>query len=168
MMRALLLALFLLLSGCGYHFAGQGGLLSGQIQRVRLPYIVNYTTEPYVETLLVSKVTDELGRAGVSEVHSDREADAVLRISIQHYSNTALSYDADDEIAEYRVTMTVAASLVRAQGGEPLWQDVLSWDAAYATLSDKALQDDSEQEATAEVCQRLAEEILFQLQNALQ
>ncbi len=154
-----------LLCGCGYHVTGQSASLPGQTLHVYLPYIVNQTTEPYIETELVSRISQELARCrNYSEVGNGDQADAQLSVVISKYVRQAVSYDSSDDIAEYRIEMTINATLTNVADGAVLWSQSIGWRATYVTSADKMVQRDRERGAVAEVCQRLAAEILFQMQ----
>ena len=153
-----------MLCGCGYHLAGQEELLSGQVLRVYIPYIINQTSEPYVETILVSRLSQEMARQKrYSEVRDKGQAEANLTVIVKNYNNKAISYDRNDEIAEYRVAVTVDAALIKISDAATLWSQQISWQASYATADDKMTQSDRERLAVEEICQRVAAEILFQM-----
>ncbi len=161
---ALVLITLLLLSGCGYHFAGQGGHLPGGVSKIYVAPINNLTSEPYLETRLISRVTDEFARSRqIAEVFNSAAAEAILTLTIRGYSRQAISYDSKDNIAEYDSVMTVDARLARAESNQDLWQQSISWKSSYSVSSDKAAQDSAEAKAIAEICQRLAEELRFRL-----
>ena len=154
----------LLLSGCGYHFAGQGGHLPGGVSKVYVAPINNLTREPYLETILISRVTDEFARSRqITEVFNSAAAEAVLTLTIRKYSSQAISYDSQDDIAEYDSAITVDARLSRVASNQELWQQRISWKSSYSVSADKAVQDSAETKAIAEICQRLAEELRFRL-----
>ncbi len=161
---ALAFITLLLLSGCGYHFAGQGGHLPGGVNKIYVAPINNLTSEPYLETRLISRVTDEFARSRqIVEVFNSAAAEAILTLTIRTYSRQAISYDSQDDIAEYDSAMTVDARLTGVESNQDLWQQRISWKSSYSVSSDKAAQDSAEAKAIAEICQRLAEELRFRL-----
>ncbi len=167
MIRLLAVALSLLLGSCGYHLAGQGGTPPGQVAQVYLHHVINLTSEPYVETTLDSAVSREFARSrGFSESASLQAADAELKIVIKKLQIQAVSYDRDDDIAELAAIMTIDALLTSREGQGPPWHRQLSWQTTYVASDNKMNQSDRKQQAVAEICQRIAEELLFQLQEA--
>lgn len=164
-MRALLVfALLLLLVGCGYHFSGQGGALPGGVQRVYIPLFANHTAKPRVENLLSSRVSEVFARnSNVTLVEQVEQAEAVLEGVISAYSAAALSYNQNDDISEYRATLTVEAKLRRVDDGRLLWSGVLSWDENYIAADDKSRQSDLEGQAIDEIVLRLSEELFYRL-----
>lgn len=154
-----------LLGSCGYQLAGQGGSLSGQPAKVFVPHVVNQTAEPFIETSLTRQISREVARhRDYVEVGGEAAADLKLAVVIKGYQNAALSYDGNDDIAEYRVVMTVQVLLTSLADKSLVWSSQLSWRAAYSAADDKMNQSDKESAAVDEICQRLAEEIVFQLQ----
>ena len=153
-----------LLCGCGYHLAGQGGPSPGQVMHVYLPYIVNQTAEPYIESEIVSRISQEMAHyRNYSEVNSSEQAEAQLSVVINKYSRQAIAYDSLDNIAEYRVSITIIVTLSNVSDRSILWSQPIGWQATYTTTADKMAQRDRERQTVAEICQRLAGETLFQM-----
>jgi outer membrane lipopolysaccharide assembly protein LptE/RlpB len=163
-MRSVLFLLLLLLSGCGYHFPGQGGSLPGSVSKLFVPLFINQTAEPRLENDLTNRVSERLARhKQVTMVERGEDADARLQGIIAHYSNRAVAYDSNDDISEYRATMVLNVKLLSLADAEVLWQNSLTWQVEYAAADDKALQQDLEQSAIEELNKRLADELLFRL-----
>jgi outer membrane lipopolysaccharide assembly protein LptE/RlpB len=164
-MRALIIiALLVLLAGCGYHFPGKSGALPGDVQQLQIPLFANRTAKPQLENLLSSRVSEVFARNHkVTLVEQAAQAEAVLEGVIRSYSVTALSYNQNDDISEYRATLTVEANLRQVEDGRLLWSGVLSWDENYIADDDKGRQSDLENEAIDEIVLRLAEELLYRM-----
>ncbi|MBN2643902.1 MAG: LptE family protein [Desulfuromonadaceae bacterium] len=160
-MRAVLVALALLsLVACGYHLPGRGNQLPEDVQRLVIEVLKNKTTEPFIETRLTSEVRDQFARRPYFDVvASEAQADALLQGEISSYHVRAVAYDRDDEIAEYRATMTLTARLVRATRDEILWQGDVSWSEEFKASDDRAQQDNNETLAQEDLSRRLAAEL---------
>jgi len=164
MKRLAVLCLLLGVTACGYHPAGQGGSLPGGVKSIYIPLFANQTTEPLLENHLTSVVSEVFARNGqISQVESQPEGKAVLEGAITTYRTRALSYDKNDNIREYRSTMLIAVKLRQVSDGRLLWQGNLDWHADYLAADDKAVQEDLEQAAIAEITRRLAEELYSRL-----
>ena len=158
----LLLALF----GCGYQFAGRSDLLPGGVQTVHLSLFANQTAEPQLENFLANKVSEVFARnSSISQIEKVEQAEAVLSGEVLSYGSSAISYDQNDDISEYRVTMVVAATLRQVADGRALWQGILSWSEEYPAADNKTLQEDFERAAAEEISLRLAEELHSRLTN---
>ena len=164
-MRALLAILILLtLVGCGYHFPGKGGSLPGDVQTLHIPLFANRTAKPQLENELSSRVSEVFARNGnITLVEQQSLAEAVLEGVISSYSSRAISYDQNDDISEYRATVTVDAKLRQLKDGRLLWSGTVKWDENYIAVDDKGTQSDLEDEAIDEISLRLSEELLYRL-----
>ncbi len=163
MNRIACLLLLVLLVGCGYHFPGQGSLPGG-VAKLHVPLFVNKTQEPLLENEFSDAVAEVFSRNGnISLVDRYDQAEAVLEATVTSYSSSALSYDKNDDINEYRATAVVEARLRQLSDGRLLWQGTVKWDDDYLAADDKAAQEDFEQEAIEEISIRLAEELLYRM-----
>ena len=152
--------LALLLSGCGYRLQGRSDALPGDVRSLYVELFRNDSYEPYLENSITNEVVGRFARHDRLEiVEQPAQAEGILGGRIVGYSNSALSYDSDDNIAEYRSKMTVEGVLRRVDNGEVLWKGTVAWQEDYPVSSDKALQDDREQLAILEISQRLADEL---------
>lgn len=152
--------LALLLSGCGYRLQGRSDALPGDVRSLYVELFRNDSYEPYLENSITNEVVGRFARHDRLEiVEQPAQAEGILGGRIVGYSNSALSYDSDDNIAEYRSKMTVEGVLRRVDNGEVLWKGTVAWQEDYPVSSDKTLQDDREQLAILEISQRLADEL---------
>lgn len=150
----------LLLSACGYRLQGRSDTLPGDVRSLYVELFRNDSYEPFLENAVTNSVVGRFARHDRLEIVEDTaQAEGILSGRIVGYSNSALSYDRDDKIAEYRSRMTVAAALRRVDNGQVLWKGTIEWHEDYAVSSDKVVQDDREQAAIQEVSQRLADEL---------
>lgn len=162
--RGGLLILLLLLAGCGYHFAGQGGTLPGGVTRLEIPLAGNQSNEPGLESRLTNRLREVFARhPGITQVTEESDAEARLLVVIENYRSRALSYDSDDRIREYRATLTADVVLRETRTQSELWTNRLSWTADFRASDDKGFQEDLEEQAVDDVTRRLAEEILYRL-----
>lgn len=155
-----LLLLSLILSGCGYHLPGRGVSLPADIKTVCIEPFANKTAEPFIETQLTNEVRDQFARRRTMEVLSGEEnADAVLSAAVTSYRSNSITYNQNDDITEYRVTMVVDAKLVRTVDDEVVWQGTVQWQEEFYASPDRAEQDYRESEAQQNLTRRLAQEV---------
>lgn len=161
MARGLIVLLLILgLFGCGYHLQGRGDALPGGVRYVHVAILDNATLQPFLENAVTNALLDRLIRSpGVELVDDPDLADGLLTGTIVQYGNTALSYDGNDDIGEYRTRMTVEVVLRQADNAQVLWKGRSSQAEDYAANADKALEDDREKAAIKEVAVRLADDI---------
>ncbi|MGC9518346.1 MAG: LPS assembly lipoprotein LptE [Desulfuromonadaceae bacterium] len=149
-----------LVSACGYHLPGRGDAIPADVEKIFVEVLVNRTAEPFIENRLTSEVRDQFARRPGFEVVSERsKADAVISGTITRYHASAVAYDEDDDIKEYRAAMTADFRFERTDGSEVLWQGNVSWDEEFMAHDDRAQQDNNETEAQEELTFRLATEL---------
>lgn len=165
MNRLLLLSamLLLLLTGCGYRFAGQVNNLPDDVRTLYVELFVNRTFEPYLENRLTDQVVEEFARHRTLRTVERKKADASLSGIIKSYVTGPVSYDRDDEITEYRSKLTLLATVRRTDTGKVLWKGALSWTEEYPASDDKIVQEDNEAAAIGVIVDRLAEELHFRV-----
>jgi outer membrane lipopolysaccharide assembly protein LptE/RlpB len=118
-----LLALSILLTSCGYRLGGTGGLVPEGARSISIPVFVNGTYEPYVDTEVTKAVVNEFLIDGRLQVVSLESADLALRGKVTKYDVVALSYTVNSYVQQYRVTITVDASLEDLRSKKILWQE---------------------------------------------
>ena len=118
-----LLASYLLLlvsfsfTGCGYQIAGRGGHIPGGVRTIAIPVFENRTLEPIVEEELTPVVIREFLRDSRIEVVSRSQAALVLQGSVTSYKESPLSFDQNQNVLEYRITVITHLILVRQSSG---------------------------------------------------
>lgn len=101
---AVLLALAVLLSGCGYTV---NGTLPSHINTVAVPIFQNRTAEPAIEGFITRAVVQAFSTNGRLKVVGTGQADAVLHGEIIGYSVTSIAFDQDSNVRQYRLVVTV-------------------------------------------------------------
>ncbi len=119
----ILLVLLLLLHSCGYRLSGTGGVVPEGARSISVPVFINGTNEPYVDTEVTKAVVNEFLTDGRLQVVSLESADLALRGKVTKYDVVALSYTVNSYVQQYRVTLTVDASLEDLRSKKILWQE---------------------------------------------
>ena len=159
-----ILFLLILVSGCGYRFAGTGDFPEGT-ESIFIPILENRTSESRLE----NQVTDDLiyeftkNRKDIL-AGSTSDAEAVLYGIIHSISITTISRDDPNTSSERSVKLSVDMKLVVPEG-RVIWRAKgITADEAYNVEPDnkyRTLQ--NRQEAISEVSQRLAEKIFARM-----
>lgn len=157
-MRFLLFIMLMFLAGCGYHssVANDCALLGSQDLAIRL--FANKTAEPFVENILANACVEVFSGDNHTTVVPD-DGDLVLEGEIAGVDHVALSYDLNDAIREYRVTLRINARLVRRSDGKYLWQGKLSRSAEYRAAVNRTVQQDRQRAALREASNWLAADL---------
>src|SRR3989338_3350639 len=108
----LLLSLFSF-AGCGYQIAGRGVHIPEGIRTMAIPVFENKTLEPIVEEELTPVVIREFLRDSRIEVVNRPQAGLALQGSVTSYKESPLSFDQNQNVLEYRITVVTHLILVR-------------------------------------------------------
>lgn len=130
MKRISMLAILLLLGGCGYTLQGSGSILPTDVKIVTIPLAQNSTTQPNLGVVMTEALRDRFERFGVVNVTDERGgSDAILEARVVKLVRKASSLTSNTASAlNFDLTLTVSATLKRANG-QVLWRN----DAVAAT-----------------------------------
>jgi len=115
--------LLTLLMGCGYYIAGKGGVFPGGVKTIAIPFFINQTQKPEIESFITADLVDEFIRGGQVLVVDEAKAEATLIGIIKGYTLTPISFSKTDVIQEYRLSIQMEVTLVRKADGKVLWED---------------------------------------------
>lgn len=114
--------LLTVLTGCGYHIAGKGGNMPGNVTSMSIPFFKNRIQRPDVETVITTALVDEFVKSGIAKVVQEN-AEAVLIGAITGYELHPVSFSNNDVIQEYRLIIKLEISFIRNSDGKILWED---------------------------------------------
>jgi hypothetical protein len=165
-----LLAGLLLIFGCGYQFVGRASGLPPEIRRIAFPTFENDTFEPLLDERLTEAVKKGfMARPRLQVVNSTYDADAVFKGRIKSFHLVPLSFDSQNEAAEYRVKILADFSLQNSRDQKILWQEkMMETTAEYFVIQDPlsptrvdiARTRDAEDRAIAEAAKVLADNLV--------
>lgn len=118
-----LLVLVFMLSSCGYHLSGTGGLVPEGTKRIAIPVFINGTNEPYVDVDVTQAVVQEFLVDGRLKVVSPEDAELVLRGKVSKFEAIPISFTANAYVQQYKVRIVVEASLEDLRTKKILWQE---------------------------------------------
>ena len=154
------LAILLSLPGCGYHFAGTGGQVPGNINSIAVDVLENRTAQVGIEAIFTDAILTQFIRWKRLPVKPHNEAEAFLGGSIARISTEVASHRRPEKTLETRVTVTLALTLKRAETNEILWENPsLSYFEEYVETGDALLTARLRREAIREIADFLAEKI---------
>ena len=118
----ILIVLFLFfLYGCGYT---AGSLLPTHINTIYVEMFTNKTTEPNIEIEITNAIKDKFSLDGALEITNSKEdADSILTGEVLKYEKQPLSYTSDDEVAEYRLVLTVNLTYTDLVNDNLMWKE---------------------------------------------
>jgi outer membrane lipopolysaccharide assembly protein LptE/RlpB len=119
--KVIFVLFFIFLAGCGYTV---GSLVPPHIKTIYVETFTNKTNEPHIEIDITAALKEKYVKDGNLRIaNSKQEADSMLKGEIIGYQKQPLSYAADDEIAEYRLVLTVNLEYLDLAADEVLWQE---------------------------------------------
>src|SRR5689334_2661409 len=113
-MNRFLLASVVVLAGCGYALVGNSNnLLPPTVHTLSVPAFVNKTTRVELEQRVTQAVADEFvsrGRLGL--VRSEKDADVILRRSIDSFGIFPIAFNQQGRATQYQVAITANIELL--------------------------------------------------------
>ncbi len=160
------LAVLGVLSGCGYHLSSEAqtpSLTAGKT--IAIPMWRNKSYRMNLEGVMTGCMVDEFAFRSGGMVVSEDAAELLLNGTIENYITEAVAYTSVDIVREYRITMTVSATLTEKKSQKVLWKGMLSANQVYPALIDPnvpnriALQQNNEDAALLEISRKIAREL---------
>ena len=143
----------LLSSGCGpYSFSPSG---RQAYTNVAVPLFENQTREYGIRELLTEGVINGFIRDGTLPVVNERRAEAVLRGTVTAYIRQPYTYDANEQVQEYRVYITIAARLE-----DPVRRNVIWEEAELVQWGNFKADTETEDDGKIRAVEKLAEDIV--------
>jgi len=152
-----------ILTGCGYRFAGSGGSRFAPGQTLWVAFIGNVSTSSTAQTVIRRALLEE-GHAmrGLPPAASEADADLIVTGSLRSFSSRAVSYNALDQVAEYRLTIEVELEMRRKGETAPLFKGTLQSFKDYpANILNLTLQHSAQEAALAAASSILAQKFLM-------
>ena len=113
----------LIVTGCGYQFAGESSFLPRDVRTIYVETFINRSRDVGLEKELASGLRSEFFRKGrLRVVDQAEQADAILTGSILSLESTVVSVNRRDEVLEYESVLTVDVTLRRREPNEVLWR----------------------------------------------
>ncbi len=124
----LFLAVFFV-TGCSYHFAGQGSSLPESIKSISIPIFESDVQQPNLDITVTRAVTEKFIRDGRLKV-VDGGADCLLTGTVKSYALEPVAFDSLNRVSQYRIKMMVKIQFTDNVGkGIALNRDLkVQWD----------------------------------------
>ncbi|MCK4519178.1 MAG: LptE family protein [Candidatus Omnitrophica bacterium] len=159
--------LLMFISGCGYT---TGSLIPSHIKTIYVETFINKTSEPNIELDITNAVRDRYAWDGSLSIVNDKEsADSMLQGEIVNFEKQPVAYGDDNEIAEYRLILTVNLIYTDLSKDKVMWEEKkFKADSEYYTtmkeqkfsstnLDNQALIENAAKELALEVIARTVE-----------
>ncbi len=149
----LIISFLLFIYGCcGY--STRFSLLRSDIKKVAIPLAENNTLKIGLEEILTNTLIETYRRDKRLEITSLEEADIIIHCQISNYNKTPFSYDANQNISVWKVTIDCVAQCEERLKGNSLWEDKFS---AFGTYDPNS---ETEEKAINQAIEKLGQNIL--------
>jgi hypothetical protein len=124
MRAALILAVALVSSSCGYALAGRGSFLPDYIRVIGIPPVENRSSFQEVALVLTDKIrTEFIGRGKYTVVPDASGSDAVLAAEITGVSAQPIGFNESQLASRYLFVMTMRVQLTDTRTNMVLWSN---------------------------------------------
>lgn len=158
------LALALAAGGCGYHVAGFGGRVPGDITSLSIPIFANRTAKPDIEGIITTAFVDEFN----TTIEVGPSGEGIMDGIIVRYELRPVSFSESDINQEYRLIVSVELAIYRDgprvedipeedEGPEALWRDtVTDYEDFIVNIDDVAATRQAEADALRKIARDVA------------
>lgn len=113
----------LLLTGCGYQFAGKGEAFPKDVRTVFVETFVNRSKDVGIDSEIASALRSEFRQRGqLRVVDSLEQADAVLSGVVRSFDSRVVAVNREDEVLQFEMVLVADMSLRRRSPDELLWR----------------------------------------------
>lgn len=149
-----------LITSCGYNFAGMGSGLPKDIKKIEIPLFVNKTSYARIENTFTNALIREFNQRKRLKVVQEKDADAVVSGVIKALRDFPLSYSSTRTVIENRVTLILDVTVKRKDNEEILWRDPnLSDYQDYSVVSNITVSEQNKELAILKIAEILSQKI---------
>ncbi len=141
--------IFLILSGCTYNFRG---FIARDIHSIAIPVFGNRTVKYGIEEQLTKLVTESFIRDNQLKLLDRKSADSILLCEITKYTKTPFSYDAQENVKDYKTEISIKLIYKKSSDKIILEKEFKDW-SLYSSQ-------ETEEIGVERLCEKLAEDIL--------
>jgi hypothetical protein len=173
--KVILLFAFLIFTfhGCGYTTRSYTGIYKTiyvapfkneiNIADEKASYSKYMTYYPLLESTITQAVVNRFIFDGSLKVVKEQDADVILKGELVSYNRDAVRYaDNNEDVQEYRITLTINMALYKGDTGELIWQkNGFSGDTSYYISGTRAKSEkDALDNAISDLSRRVVEEFV--------
>ena len=156
-----------LVGGCGYRFAGQGGFPKG-VEHIFIEVFENRTSKTGIERIVTNQLVFEFTRQRQKSLAgSASDADAILKGVIKTVRTQTIARVGTELASQREVVMIVDLVLVQQAGGQVLWaaKGISERQAYDVAEQNQITTDQNETQAINRLSERMSERIFNRLTN---
>ena len=158
---ALVTLMLVTLTGCGYHLTNSQANRKQSFQNIWIPFFSNESISPTAQTVLRRAFYDEMhALRGLNPAENQESADLSMKAKIISYSSTAVSYNALDQVREYKLSLNVELEAYKKGQILPLWKGQVQGSRQYPANTNLALQRNAEEQALDAAARTIAHKFI--------
>lgn len=168
MKRIILLASMLLIVAIGAGCAGYTPQVSlpSYIQKLAVPVYLNKTQTYNIEQYVTQKTIDQFIADGKVTITDEQSADGILKVNIDKYQLTVITYDVNQVPQQYRMRIYISIYLFDNKNQRQLWMDENLWEeTTYYVVNNLGMPAETEEIARTKVLDRLSERVFRRVLN---
>jgi hypothetical protein len=119
------------LTGCGYTLVGTQAETTGVRIALVVPPVRNQSREPGLERHMTAALRRAIARSPVLSLASERSASRRLQSVVQQFRSVAISFDARDNVVQYRLEAEMQIRLIDQASETPVLEQAISSWAEY-------------------------------------
>lgn len=153
------LALLVFFAGCGYSLSSR---TNPHIQTIAVPIFENATLEKGLEQSLADRITDAFLADKKLRVVKEKDADSVIKGTIDRYERTPFSYDKNQNVQEYKVQLALHVLFEDRKKNRVVWEEKAlgAW-GTYSVSAELPAGIEEERVAQERAFDKAAQEILI-------
>ena len=128
------LNLIFLLFGCAYY--SMAGSIPPNIKNVSVPLFINETVEFELSEKLTSVIIQEIGSQNIVKITNDIDSDSIINGVISSVSDGPYSFNNNEQVSEYRFSLSVKVSWVDNNDENILFDKTFSAFGTYSIDND--------------------------------
>lgn len=128
------LNLIFLLFGCAYY--SMAGSIPPNIKNVSVPLFINETVEFELSEKLTSGIIQEIGSQNIVKITNDIDSDSIINGVIISVSDGPYSFNNNEQVSEYRFSLSVKVSWVDNNDENILFDKTFSAFGTYSIDND--------------------------------
>jgi hypothetical protein len=136
------------------------------IQKLAVPLYVNKTQTYNIEQYVTQKTIDEFISDGKVSIADEQSADGVLKVNIEKYLLTPITFDINQVPQQYRLRIYVSVYLFDNKNQRQLWTEPDIWEeTTYYVVNNLGMPAETEEIARVRVLDRLADRVFRRTMN---
>ena len=140
--------------------------LPSYIQKIAVPVYLNKTQTYNIEQYVTQKTIDQFIANGKLTIIDEQNADGILKVNIDKYQLTAITFDINQVPQQYRLRIYISIYFFDNKNQRQLWMEENLWEeTTYYVVNNLGMPAETEEIARVKVLDRLSERVFRRVLN---